>query len=403
MVDKMKKRILILHFNMELGGAETSLLGLLDAIDYEQYDVDLQLYAIEGPLLSEINSNVRILPEIKEYKALTEPIQKNIKDGLWKIACARCYAKLRSSMSKTSLKEGHNYKQYFHKICMPYVPSIKEKYDLAISFNDPHYIIGKKVSAKIKMSWFHTDSSKIQFCNDIEKEMWGMSNYIVNVSEACKQAFDEKHFYAKEKSIVIENILSKKMIIKKSFEPIKEYIKDDKNVKLLSIGRFSHQKNFDNIPEICRIIKSKGYNVKWYLIGYGGDEELIRQKIEENEISENVIILGKKENPYPYIKMCDIYVQPSRYEGKCVAVREAQLLGKPVIITNYATAESQLEDGVDGMIVPMDNEECAAGIIQLIDNKKLQEKLIFNAAKRDYTNSCEINKIYQIINSNIQE
>lgn len=68
--------------------------------------------------------------------------------------------------------------------------------------------------------------------------------------------------------------------------------------------------------------------------------------------------LGKNLNPYPYICRCDLYVQPSRYEGKCVSVKEAQMLRKPVVITNYATANSQVENGVDGIIVTMDNEKC---------------------------------------------
>ena len=133
------------------------------------------------------------------------------------------------------------------------------------------------------------------------------------------------------------------------------------------------------------------------MIGYGGDEALIRKKIEEVGMQKYVVILGKKENPYPYIRACDIYVQPSRYEGKCVAVREAQILGKPVVITSYETSKSQLQDGVDGMIVSMDNQGCADGIVRLIKDKTLQDKLVANMEKRDYTNSNEINKIYQLV------
>lgn len=393
----MKKNILILHFNMELGGAETSLVGLLDTIDYEKYNVDLLLYAKEGSLLSEINSNVVILPEIMEYKALTKSIEDNFKEGFWKIGISRCYAKLRSKFSRSSLKIAHNYKQYFHKLCMPYLPEINKNYDLAISFNDPHYIVGKKVKAKVKMCWFHTDASHMRFYEPIEKEMWLMNDYIVNVSEECKRAFDEKHKYVKERSIVIENILSKKMILKKSLESIDEDIVKKGEINILSIGRFSYPKNFDNVPDICRRIRKQGINIKWYLIGYGGDEALIRKKIEEVGMQKYVVILGKKENPYPYIRACDIYVQPSRYEGKCVAVREAQILGKPVVITSYETSKSQLQDGVDGMIVSMDNQGCADGIVRLIKDKTLQDKLVANMEKRDYTNSNEINKIYQLV------
>ena len=114
-------------------------------------------------------------------------------------------------------------------------------------------------------------------------------------------------------------------------------------------------------------------------------------------MEDRVIILGKKENPYPYIKACDLYVQPSRYEGKAVTVREAQMLCKPVVITRYATSASQLEDGVDGVIVPMDNEGCAKGIAAVIQDEKLRQHLIENTRNRDYSNAEEIEKIYQVM------
>ena len=169
------------------------------------------------------------------------------------------------------------------------------------------------------------------------------------------------------------------------------------SISLLSIGRFCEAKNFDNIPDICRRIVKSGLNVKWYLIGYGGDVERIRQKIAENGMQERVIILGKKNNPYPYMCACDLYVQPSRYEGKAVTVREAQLLGKPVVITKYATSSSQLEDNIDGIIVPMDNAGCAEGIVDLLREPERMKKLSEHCAKRDYTNNAEIEKIYALM------
>ena len=170
-----------------------------------------------------------------------------------------------------------------------------------------------------------------------------------------------------------------------------------KGVNLLSIGRFCTAKNFDNVPFICKLIRQQGLDVKWYLIGYGGDEALIRKNIREQGMEDHVIILGKKENPYPYIKACDVYVQPSRYEGKCVAVREAQMLGKPVVITNYATSASQLQDGVDGVIVPMDNGGCAAGIAALLRDKEALKRLSDTCRQRDYSNADEVNKLYALM------
>lgn len=124
---------------------------------------------------------------------------------------------------------------------------------------------------------------------------------------------------------------------------------------------------------------------------------MIRKKIAEYGMEDRVVLLGKKENPYPYMMACDLYVQPSRYEGKCVAVREAQMLGKPVVITNYATSASQLEDGVDGVIVPMDNEGCADSIAALLRNPEEMTRLSDSCQQRDYTNSAEVEKLYALM------
>ena len=153
------------------------------------------------------------------------------------------------------------------------------------------------------------------------------------------------------------------------------------------------------MPDICKRIRETGCNVYWYIIGYGGDEALIRSKIKEAEMEEYVILLGKKENPYPYMKACDIYVQPSRFEGNSVTVREAQMLCKTVIVTDYPTAQSQIQQGVDGVIVPLDNMECARGIVEVIKNRDLQNKLIAYLQTHDYGNEREVEKIYQLIDS----
>ncbi len=169
-------------------------------------------------------------------------------------------------------------------------------------------------------------------------------------------------------------------------------------MKLLSIGRFCQAKNYDNVPDITRRMIEIGVSdLKWYIIGYGGDEALIKRKIKEAGMEDHVILLGKKENPYPYIKACDIYVQPSRYEGKSVTVREAQMLCKPVAVTAYQTASSQINDGVDGVIVPLDNEGCARGLADFIRNKELQNKIVDYLHTHDYANVSEVNKIYDLL------
>ena len=167
--------------------------------------------------------------------------------------------------------------------------------------------------------------------------------------------------------------------------------------KLLSIGRFCTAKNFDNVPDICRRILRSGINVRWYLIGFGSDEALIQRKIVECGMEDHVVILGKKTNPYPYIKACDFYVQPSRYEGNSVSVHEAQILGKSVVITDYATSASQLEDGVDGIIVPMENDKCAAALADFFQDEEKQRVLVRNELRKDYTNAGGLQKLYMLL------
>lgn len=168
-------------------------------------------------------------------------------------------------------------------------------------------------------------------------------------------------------------------------------------MNLLSIGRYCTAKNYDNVPDITRRIIDAGItDLKWYIIGYG-DDTLIRERIRQAGMEEHVIMLGKKENPYPYIKACDIYVQPSRYEGKSVTVREAQMLCKPVAVTAYPTASSQINDGVDGVIVPMDNEGCAQGLARFILDTGLQQRITDHLRHSDFGNEKEVEKIYTLL------
>lgn len=395
-----KKSILICSHAMEIGGAERSLLDLLYTFDYEKYDVDLFLYRHSGEWLKDIPKKVNLLPESVKYSSLLVPMTELIGKKQFGLLAGRFAGRTLAKIYSKSHKFTRSAVgiEYSHKYTKSFLPQINpgKKYDLAISFLTPHYFVAEKVNADKKIAWIHTDYSTVEVNIESELKMWSSYDNIVSISNDCTKSFLKKFPSLSGKIIEIENILSSDLINKKSVESLPSEL-DTEFVKLLSIGRFSEQKNFDNVPEICKNIIKKGLNVKWYLIGYGGDEQMIRDKIAEFDVQNNVIILGKKENPYPYIKACDAYIQPSRYEGKSVAVREAQILEKPVIITNYATAQSQLKDGYDGIIVPMDNDGCADGIYKVLTDKKIMEQLSYNCSQNDYTNSKEVEKIYELL------
>lgn len=397
----MHKLFIAIHY-LELGGAEISLIGLLQSLDYSKYDVDLFVYSHRGELMEFIPKEVNLLPEIPEYAQIERPLKDVVRDGYWKIALARLKAKwqFHRYVRRKHPEEGSAVLQYVFSAVSPCLPSLEYlgEYDLAISFLTPHNIVLDKVKAKKKAAWIHTDYSRIDVNTDMELPVWSAFNHIVSISPEVTKAFVGRFPSLEPKIVEIENILSPEFVRERAEQIPEEVVSfemnnDDGVTTLLSVGRFCEAKNYDNVPDICRRIIEAGYPVKWYLIGYGGDESLIRSRIAEAGMENNVIILGKKANPYPYIKACDIYVQPSRYEGKSVTVREAQILCKPVVITDYPTARSQVRDGVDGVIVPLDNEGCANGIESLIKGFDLQRNLIDFEMNNDFGNMSECEKI----------
>lgn len=397
----MKQSLLIVSHALEIGGAERSLIGLLDALDPERWDIDLFLFRHQGELIADIPEYVNLLPEVPAYTVLARPMKDTLREGHVLLTAARLTGRI--AAGRYAKKHGHTESgvglEYSHKFTCPLMPAIQpnKEYDLAVSFLTPHYFVAKKVRAKKKVAWIHTDYSRVQVNIPSETAMWSAFDHIASISDAVTGSFLKTFPGLKPKIVLIENILPGRLIKRQALKPIGTDMPANGYIRLLSIGRYCTAKNFDNIPDICARLVSAGLNVKWYLIGFGRDEELIRQKIIEADMVEHVILLGKKGNPYPYIRACDLYVQPSRYEGKCVTVREAQMLGKPVVITRYATSASQLEDGVDGVIVPMDNASCAAGIADLLRDSERMQRLSHACKSRDYSNRQESEKLYQIM------
>lgn len=398
----MKKRIFISMHYLELGGAEMSLIGLLQALDYSKYTVDLFIHSHQGELMQFIPKEVNLLPENSAYACIECPIIEALIKGQTGVAYGRLKARKRAKKyrPKDSSKPQYAIYQYIAQAVEPHLPSLDKygEYDLAISFLQPHNYVLSKLKAKKKACWIHTDYTKVEIDTEAELPVWSAYDYIVSISPDVTKSFLQVFPSLKDRIVVIENILSSDFVRKRAGEKdvSAEMPKKDGVVNVLSVGRFTDAKNYDNVPDICRRVREKELDVRWYIIGFG-DDTLIRQKIHETGMEDYVIILGKRANPYPYIKVCDIYAQPSRYEGKSVTVREAQMLCKPVVVTNYPTSMCQILNGVDGIIVPMDNEGCALGISSFIKNINLQQQIIDYLRCHDYGNQDEVSKLDDLV------
>ena len=396
----MRPRILIAMHYMELGGAESALLGLLKAHDSVKADIDLFLYDHVGELMQYIPGSVNLLPKIEAYSMLERPISELLRKGYWGVALSRALARYFARQEKKNNKEkldDISVYYYISKLVNPFLPKINPsvEYDLAISFLQPHLYLLKKVRARKKLAWLHTDYSKV-FVSRKEEAVWSQFDYIAAISEDVGHSFVNRFPSLNCKIIPVENILSSKFIRERAMENVVSL--PGKSIRLLTIGRYSYPKKLEDIPVLTASLLKIFPDLKWYIIGYGNphEEKKILDSINIAGVKDSVVLLGKKTNPYPYIKACDIYVQPSRYEGKSITVREAQILCKPVIVTAYPTATSQIRDGVDGVIVPLEIEQCANAMISFLKDKEKQEKIINYLSAHDFGNEIEINKIYQL-------
>lgn len=402
----MKPRIFIAAHYLEIGGAEISLIGLLQTIDYNRYDVDLFVYHHVGELMRLIPKEVNLLPEIPIYAQFERPLKHTLFSRYWRIGLARLKTKwqYRQYAKTHECPDGNAYFQFLADNITPLLPSLDYlgEYDLAINFIGLMNIVRDKVRAKKKVTWIHTDYSHISVYPELELPVWDSFNHVISISDDVTKTFLKVFPSLKDKIVEIENILSPEFVRQRAElisrqEFASEMIVDNDCLNLLTIGRFSPPKKLEEVPAICRGIIEAGMNVRWYIIGYGGSDDYIRREIEREEMQEHVFLLGKKENPYPYIKACDWYVQPSRYEGKSVVVREAQMLCKPVIVTNYPTASSQIQQGVDGVIVPMDIPGCVAQMVETLKDEELKCSIVEFLRTHDYGNMGEVEKVYALL------
>lgn len=388
----MKKRIFILGHWMKIDGVATSLLGLLKSLDYSRVEVDLMLMSVEGELREEIPSEVNLLkthPAVAQYwgskcaryaSAKILHIVALCVAGVW----YRLLRRMKIDKYGLSLISGFLFCLILPRRIVP------DEYDLALFFSCEPFLVGR-VNARKSVVWVHSDFGMFSPVRYLLNLGFGRADYIVNVSVEAKASFDRYLTCEnKKKSIVVENCISQSWIKSKAnaFDVEKGH-----GLRILSVGRVSPPKNYFRALEAAKILAARGASFTWIVVGNGESLNALKSAVENAELDDSFQMVGLQTNPYPYYEWCDLLVCTSDWEGKSVAVREAQIFAKPVVVTKFPTAASQVEDGVDGLLVDRTPEAVAEGIIRLMDDSALREKLSANCRRRDYTNLGEIDKI----------
>ncbi|MDQ0242558.1 glycosyltransferase involved in cell wall biosynthesis [Bacillus fengqiuensis] len=397
----MKKKILFVMNNLSSGGAEKSLSSLLQIIDYSKYDVDLLLFKSGGIFFSNLPPQVNILQEPDEYQYFDMPIRRAITDCIKRGRIDTALSRVRASYIFRKEKNKARCEQRAWKYMSKPLKKIDKTYDIAIGYLEKSsiYFVVDKVKAKRKIGWIHTNYSNSGMDNNLDNPYFQQLDYIVTVSEECVQSLKDNFAHLKNKIRVVGNIVSPQTINSLSNNEIQDdFISDADYTNIVTVARLGHEKGIDMAIKACDLLVRNGYKAKWYVLGYGTEKESSENLslIENNGLRNHFKLLGVKENPYPYIRKADIYVQPSRYEGKSIAIDEAKILHKPIVVTNFSTAKDQIENEENGIIVDMDPESIYEGIKKLIEDKKLRNSLMNNLAKEKLGTEHEVQKLYEL-------
>ncbi|WP_455542988.1 glycosyltransferase [Intestinibacter sp.] len=393
----MKKKVLFVITTLYNGGAEKSLVSLLQTMDPEKYDIDLILFKKMGMFLEYVPEYVNILDVPKEMETLYGFEGNNVKKSVF-LNFARLFS---TGVSKLSSKSYVGQRQFRWKYFYKKIIKEQEKYyDTAVAYieGEPIYYIVDKIKAKRKVAWIHNDYNSLGCSPQFDRKYLGKLDGIVSVSNQCVDILKEVFPEYEEKISYIPNLTCSKNIknMAQEFYP-EEYKNNENKTIILSIGRLNEQKGFDLAIEAASYLSQWNYSFKWIIVGDGALENKLRAMIKSKNLESKVSLIGARKNPYPYIKNCDIFAQPSRFEGKSIALDEAKILQKPILITNYSTAKDQIKQGQEGIIVDMNPKGIAEGIKSMIDDKKQAEKLSAYLSKFEYGNEKEVDLYYKII------
>lgn len=395
-----KKNLLFVIPSLAAGGGEKSLVNLLSQIDYNLYNVDLFLFNQDGIFMEFLPKQVHILNLPETYKIFSLPLLTSIKKLLLKGKLSLAFTRLSFSILIRKIREISIREQYTWKHISKSLDLLEKKYDVAIGFLEKTstYFCVDKVNATQKIGWVHIDYDKLGMDPFFDIHYFKELNQIVTVSEECANIFIKRFPTQKNKVKVIYNIVSPTNIKKMANQEMRDvYNKNDDEVIILTIGRLHNQKGLEMAIDSCKKLWERGYKIKWYVIGEGEERNKLTTLIRENNLEDHFKLLGVKSNPYPYIKQADIYVQPSKFEGKSIALDEAKILNKPIVVTNFSTAKDQINNDIDGLIVEMNSDAIVEGIERVILDRNLREKLQENLSGLELGTEDEVEKLYKIL------
>ena len=417
--NKKKIKLLIIGIIMNLGGTEKSFLSFASQLDYDRYDVDLLLARKEGALLEEIPPQIHVieLPD-SQYADMFLMSGQNAARTLWNCFVRRnpligfeilpYFLKILFAPSKRS----HTATRLWCRL-LRHFSVLNKEYDVAAAYwgdRTMFYMIDK-VKAGKKIAWLHFEYGNPPRDDALYLKYFSRCDQVVTVSEKVNQSLKQHFPTVAEKCVTIENINDPRLIWDRALKG--ESFPDAKftGKRILTIARISEQKGLDFVVGALKKLREDGYNIRWYVVGGGDEDDVKRLKamaVDEG-VADMLILLGPTQNPYGYMRDCDIYAQPSRYEGKPITVEEAKMMFRPIVASNYVSASEQLcgdephggsiSIGRYGVITEIGVDGTYLGVRRLLDDEDLCDSLTMELSRGHFGNETEIEKFYRMAES----
>lgn len=395
-MSSIKRKILFVIDSLSIGGAEKSLTTLLSMLDYSRYDVDLQLSVNSGSLLEFIPPQVRILPEIPYLEFL----RKNLKEQLLtfnpiKLIPGFVYSYISRRRQPSPIAQSCLY----WKCVKRCVERNNQQYDVAIAYGQglPTFYVVDKVKAHKKFAWVNACYSPTGKSQKYLKKYYDTVDKIIPVSDGVKNILSEIYPEYINKMYVIWDIVNPELILKMSESEAKIKF-DNTKPTIITLSRLDKgDKGMDITLQVAKILKDRGLNASWHILGHGPYFHEMKKFISENHLSDFLYLDGPLNNPYPYLKEATIYVQTSRAEGFGLSLAEARLLNKPIVTTPYNGVENQIVPNRNGIVASFSPEDIADKIIRLLADRDMYDQISNNLMVEKKGNIEEIEKIYSLL------
>lgn len=388
----MKKNILIVVDNLVMGGVTKVLSNMLNLLDYSQYNLDLLVLHNHENMQITLPQNVKIINGSHFFSVIDQPIKTLLKQKkpfkiLHKIILATC---IKTGIIKSIIIKNRQ-------------ENLQKNYDLEIGFCDGFsHLYTCYGSSPYKIAWLHSDIRVMnyskRYINVIKKALQNI-DVAVSVSDKVKESYED--IYKLNNCIVIPNLINTEEILKQSEEKVS--IEYNKNlINIISVGRLDFSKNYEMLISVHKKLIDAGYNICTYIVGEGNERAKLESLIKEFHISNSFILLGQKQNPYPYVKAADLFVLTSRYEGLPTVILEALTLHIPCISTNVAGVNSVLTENY-GLIADNNMDDFYKQLKYVLDNPKQLKVFKKNLCNFKYDNENILQKINILFNGGKNE